>query len=104
MARSGLVPGARYCSARQIRGRHLIAQLSQAQGLCANTARYVQNRGRLGPPKLLQDAVERCRLLRHTRFPIRINQMVKGSELVVELVWRHHIMPNVYITTKSVSP
>src|SRR5215813_1479004 len=99
MASGGLTPGTRHCSARQIRGRHLISQLSQSQGLCANTARYVQNRGRLSTPKLLQDAVERCRLLRHTRFPVRINQMVKGSELVVELVWRHQIMPSVIIHT-----
>src|SRR5262245_43051511 len=104
MARGSFAPGACHCGVRQISGSHLISQLSQPQGLRANAARYVQNRDRLSTPKFLNDAVECCRLLGNTRFPVRINQMVKGSQLVVELVWRHHIMPNVYITTKSVSP
>src|SRR5215831_5474383 len=104
MASGSLAPRARHCGARQISGSHLIAQLSQAQDLRANAARHVQNRGRLSAPKLLHDAVECCRLLRYTRFPVRINQMVKGSELVVELVWRHHNMPNVCIATKLASP
>src|SRR5262249_15004096 len=90
MAGSSLASSARHCGARQISGSHLISQLSQPQGLCANAARYVQNRGRLGAPKFLYDAVERCRLLRNTRLPVRINQMVKRSELIVEFIWSHH--------------
>src|SRR5262249_39661734 len=41
MASGSLAPSARHCGARQISGSHLISQLSQPQGLCANAARYV---------------------------------------------------------------